>query len=180
MNSSAKSNALQSYQAILYNRALHPELFSLKSRDVIRQGDWELEAWVMEGAHVLRFEFGDHRSCELVTAQEDNLPASGVVSAYLCAGERDFEHRFKGDRVTYFNSVQTETLSENLYLGTLGEMTQHVAEHQTMSHRWQSDAGESLSMLDIQKYAKEVHVQAYHLLAAGGIVIRTQTIFEHA
>ena len=180
MNVPAKSNALQTYQAILYSRALHPELFPLKGRGVLRQGAWELEAWVMEGAHVLRFETGRHCSCELVTDQEDNLPATGVISAYLCAGERDFEHQFGPDGVTYFHSVQTETLSENLYLATYAEMDQHARDQRALTHRWTTDAGHSLTMLDIQKYAKEVHVQAYHLLAPGGVVIRTQTIFEHA
>ncbi len=36
-------NSLQSYQVILYHRALHPELFQLRGRKVVRHGDYELE-----------------------------------------------------------------------------------------------------------------------------------------
>lgn len=35
-------------------------------------------------------------------------------------------------------------------------------------------------MIDTQRYNREIHAQAYHLIAQGGVVIRTQTIFEHA
>ena len=35
-------------------------------------------------------------------------------------------------------------------------------------------------MLDMQRYHREVHVQSYHLVAQGGIVVRTQTIFEQS
>ena len=40
--------------------------------------------------------------------------------------------------------------------------------------------GRNLSMVDVQRLTKEVHAQSYHLIAATGLVIRTQTIFEHA
>jgi len=196
-----KTNALQAYQVVLYDRALHPELFALKGRRVARHGQWELEAWVMQGQHLLRFERGPICAAELVTDQEAGLPTSGAVAAFFCAGERDFEHAFKPGvtsspvivsstshqtptqcpkgGVLYMNTVQTETLSENLYAATCDEMTSHAAEHESLVHQWDEDAGRGMSILDIQRYASEVHVQAYHLLPSGGIVIRTQSIFEH-
>src|ERR1043165_3785276 len=117
-----KPNSLQSYQVVLYNRALHPELFTLKGRKVVRHGCYEFETWAMPGAHLLRFEKGGLCACELVSGDEAKLPQSGMVSAFLCAGERDFEHRFEKDRVVYMTTVQTETLSENLYIATFDEM----------------------------------------------------------
>ncbi len=38
----------------------------------------------------------------------------------------------------------------------------------------------NLSLLDIQRLKKEVHCHSYHLIASQGLVLRTQTIFEHA
>jgi hypothetical protein len=77
-------------------------------------------------------------------------------------------------------TVQTESLSENLYIATCEEMTGHSRENSSLVHTWDEESGRGMSIVDIQKYATEVHVQAYHLLPAGGIVIRTQSIFEHA
>lgn len=208
MNTPQKTNALQAYQVVLYDRALHPEWFGLKNRRVARHGNWELEAWVMQGQHLLRFERGPICASELVTDQESGLPTAGAVAAFLCAGERDFDHAFapgapsssgsmtgkipnltsviRGEPATcpkggvlYMTTVQTESLSENLYIATVEEMTAHVRENGSLLHAWNEDAGRGMTIVDIQKYATEVHVQAYHLLPAGGVVIRTQSIFEH-
>ncbi len=181
MNPPAKSNSLQSYQMVLYNRALHPELFQLKARKVVRHNGWELEAWIMPGQHVLRFEHGGLCAAELLTDQDRNLPATGVVSAFLAAGERDYEHAFAKDRVTYMTTVQTESLSENLYAATYKEMLAFARQGDCMTHAWSDEfGGRCLSMIDVQRYSREVHAQSYHLIACGGVVIRTQTIFEHA
>lgn len=203
MNTPQKTNALQAYQIILYDRALHPELFALKGRRVVRHESWELDAWVMQGQHVLRFESGSVCASELVTDQEAGLPTTGAVSAFLCAGERDFEYLFGSKRTKstlrrgakepaiggsgpngvassalYMTTVQTEALSENLYIATCDEMTAHAKEKDSLIHSWQEEAGAGMSILDIEKHSREVHIQAYHLLPTGGIVIRTQTIFE--
>ena len=36
------------------------------------------------------------------------------------------------------------------------------------------------TQVDIQRMARQVHVQTYHLVASASLVLRTQTIFEHA
>jgi hypothetical protein len=171
-------HSLQSYQMLLYGRALHPELFPLRKRKVVKHGEYELEVWAMDGAHLLRFEMRSLCACELLTAQEGRLPEAGVVSAFLAAGERDFEHRFAKERVTYMTTIQTETLSENLYIATFDEILDYARASDSLIHRWEDDAGKCLSVIDTQKMNGEVHVQCYHLVAQGGVVIRTQTIFE--
>lgn len=179
MNAPTKSNSLQTYQTILYGRALHPEFFPLKGRRVIRHGAYELEMWTMSGSHLIRFERAGLCASELVTDQDNNLPDAGVVTAFLCAGERDFEHRFAKDKVTYMTSVQTETLSENLYSATMEEMLDFAQECEGLLHKWDDDSGPCLTLLDSQVYTREIHVQAYHMVAHGGVVLRTQSIFEH-
>jgi hypothetical protein len=77
-------------------------------------------------------------------------------------------------------SVQTESLSESLYQATLEEMEAHADEEDSLVHRWEDAMGRCLSLVDVQRFNKEVHAQCYHLQASGGIVLRTQSIFEHA
>lgn len=178
MSLPTKPNNLQSYQAILYDRALHPELFPLRDRRVVAHDDYEAEAWIMAGAHLLRFEHKGLCACELVTDRETGLPENGVVTAFLCAGERDFEHSFKKDNVNYMTTVQTETLSENLYIATFDELHQYATEAHALIHQWQDECGRCLSIIDMQRYNGEIHAQSYHLMAQGGLVLRTQTIFE--
>lgn len=180
MTAPAKTTSLHTYQTILYDRALHPELFPLKGRRVVRHGAYEFEAWTMPGAHLLRFEHGPICTSELVTDREDNLPDTGVISALLCAGEHEFEHEFGSRGVRFMTSVQTESLSESLFQATFEELEAHALESDALVHHWADSTGACLSLVDVQRYNREVHAQCYHLQANGGIVLRTQTIFEHA
>ncbi len=178
METPARVNSLQTYQVVLYDRALHPEFFDLKSRRVEKRNGFEFEAWLMSGSHVLRFELGRACASELVTDQDRGLPDTGVVAAFLCAGERDYDHAFPSGRMNYITTVQTETLAENLYLSTHEELLAFGRESEAMIHEWADETGPCLSILDMQRLSREMHVQAYHLLANQGLVLRTQTIFE--
>lgn len=179
MNIPVKSPSLSSYQVLLYDRVLHPELFSLKDRRTIRHGQYELEAWLMPGSHLMRFEHGDLRASELVTDKDENLPELGVIATFLCAGEREYEHEFEDDGVKYMAMVQTETLNENLYLATYRELLELAHESDALLYEWDED-GPNMSVLAIQRLSTEIHAQSYHLRAQGGLILRTQTIFEHS
>lgn len=180
MNASTKANVLQSYQLVVYKRALHPELFQVKARKSMRVGSDEVECWLMPGSHLMRFQVGTFCVTELVTDQEDGLPTTGAVANFPCAGEKDFEHVFAETGVNYVTTVQTETLSEQLYATTYREIVDLANETDGLMYKWtQPDGGKCLSVLDVERYhPSEVHVQSYHLIAQGGIVLRTQTIFE--
>lgn len=175
----SKQSLLQAYQVVLYSKALHPELFPLRGRKVIAHGGYELEVWVLPGQHLLRFEYKGLCLTELVTDQDKSVPSQGIVSAFLCAAERDFEHAFPKEGVNYMTTVQTETLSENLYHSTYEELLDLARQSQALAHKWSDEGGKCLSLIDVQRMTKEVHVQTYHMIAQTGLVLRTQTIFEH-
>lgn len=231
------AQAQYTYQTFLYRKALHPELFALKARRTFAHNDYELEVWLTPGGHVARFRAGNFSCCELVTDCDDRLPVEGAVTGFPCTGEHEFEHRFAAERVNYITSVQTETLSENLYNATYEEMTEFAKEVKALVYAWTdvprlgngtanlagrangfatlpangsfhpaspSSNGHAngnghaaysgalsngraraargpgnLSLVDVQKLNREVHCQSYHLIAQIGLVLRTQTIFEH-
>lgn len=183
MNSStAKSVSLPNHHLILYKRALHPELFSLRARRTLHQGAYELEAWVMQGAHMIRFQHRAFAATELVTNQDDGLPTNGAVATFPCAGEKDYEHPFPEGGLRYLTTVQTETLPENLYNATYQEMLTLADETDALLHTWAmpeaQGGGKCLSMLELQRYNREIHAQSTHMQACQGFVLRTQTIFE--
>jgi hypothetical protein len=163
---------------ILYRRALHPELFRVKQRRTIEQGEYQFEAWLMAGSHLLRFEYAGGCGTELITDLEEGIPDRGVVAAIPCAGERDHEQLF-GERIRLVSTVQTESLPESLYAATYKELVAFGQENDAMVHTWtDEEGGKCASILDLQRYREEVHAQSYHLMAQGGLVLRTQSIFE--
>ncbi len=179
MNSATKTISLQAYRLLVYKRALHPELFPIKNRTTIAYGDYQFEGWIMPGAHLMRFVHEDACATELITADESTFPERGLVIELPCAGERDHEESF-GDHLKYVSTVQTEQLPESLYRDTYNELTEFAEETSAITHAWQDeDGGRCASILDVQRFRREVHAQTYHLIAQGGIVLRTQAIFEH-
>lgn len=178
MNPPIKSTSLQAYRLILYRRALHPELFRIKGRRTIAHNGYDFEAWVMPGSHLLRFQYGATCATELITEEDDGVPERGLLTALPCAGERDHDQEF-GDGINYVTTLQTEQLPENLYTATYAELIDFGRESNALVFEWNGeDGGRCGSVLDVQRYRREIHAQSYHMLSIGGVVLRSQTIFE--
>ncbi|HWB19092.1 MAG TPA: hypothetical protein VG711_02240 [Phycisphaerales bacterium] len=178
MNVASRTSSLQSYNLVLYRQALHPEFFPVAGRKRITHGGYEFEAWIWKGGHALRFEYRDSITVEVVSDASEKLPEKGRVTTIPCAGEKD--HDGGGtERINYMTSIQTETLSDHLYLGTYHELLEHAKNADALYVEWVDENNRpNLSMLEIQRYADQVHVQAYHCRSDCSLVLRTQTIFE--
>ncbi len=217
MNATTKVQSPAVHNLFLYRKALHPELFQMKARRAISHGTYDFEAWLMNGSHMLRFQHRAFCLSELLSEKDSGLPTAGAVASFPCLGEKDYEHPFAAEHVHYITTMQTETLSENLYRSTYQEMLAFASETNALVVKWidtpaaamsvgaggggvgthqhghnghsghpgshggggASHARKNLSILDIQRFSKEVHAQSYHLFASSGLVLRTQTIFEH-
>ncbi|MEM1210282.1 MAG: hypothetical protein AAGI54_13540 [Planctomycetota bacterium] len=170
----------QMFRLMVFGRVLHPELFELRDRRLDRHGDYEIETWITSSGHVVRFAAGGQTLTEVCLAECDHLPEAGLLHALPCLGEKDFEleEPFEG-KLNYVTSLQTENLSDNLYQATFREMQQFAEESGSLIAEGEPvDGLPTLSVVDTQKYRREFHVQGYHLQGAGGLVLRTQTMFE--
>ncbi len=178
METTRKSLNAQLFRLMLYNRALHPELFDLQARRSFRQDFYEVESWLFPGGHVVRFGAGLKTVTEVVIEAGDHLPENGLVYAMPCFGEKDHEQDVE-EKVNYVTTIQTEALTENLYNATYREMKDFADETGALMYEWvDDDKTPCMAMLDTQRYKREYHLQSYHLMGASGVVLRTQSIFE--
>jgi len=180
MSISHKSFNAQLFRLMVYRRVLHPELLKLQGRQLYRHGDgdYEAECWISPSGHAVRFQVNQEVVSEVVIEKGDHLPEHGLIHALPCMGEKDFELDNEGC-IGYVTTVQTESLSENLYLATFQEMRDFAVESRALFHEWKDDdAPASLSIIDCQKFKREFHVQSYHLIGPSTMVLRTQSIFE--
>jgi len=176
-----KASVMQTFRLMVYQRALHPELFDLQGRRMYRHGDYEAEIWVYPLGHVVRFQIDGQCLTETVIQEGDHLPEHGLVHALPCLGEKEFELQptDSTDSIGYVTTVQTEALTDNLYLTTYREMMDFAKENDALCHDWLDETGaDNLSVLDVQKFQKEFHFQSYHLINSCNMVLRTQSIFE--
>ena len=178
MSFQSKATTLQAYSMLLYRNALHPEFFGIEGRRRIEHGEYEFEAWIFRGGHALRFQHEEMCLTEIITDQLEQLPERGLLATFPCAGERDHETTF-GERMVYMTSMQTEILSDHLFLSTYNEMLEHGREFDGLMSVWSDQASKpNMSLLDMQRYSDQVHEQSYHLRNDCGLVLRTQTIFQ--
>ncbi len=195
-----KPSVLHAFQMALYDQEMPVDCIPSQGRRAIADKDYLLDASVMSGGHVLRFEVRDATVVEYVTEFDKLFPSAGLITSFSCPQERDYEHRFpvhsvipsqsdarslRGARpptapgtVLYMTSVQTETLPESLYTSTFRELVEFGRQTGALIHMWKDGTGDCLSMVDIQRCAGQAHAQTFHMLAQGGVVLRTQTIFE--
>ena len=173
-----KTSSLQNYHMLAFRKALHPEFFGIEGRQRVQHGEYETEAWIFRGGHSLRFTLNGFCMSEIVVEHIDQIPDRGLIAALPCAGERDFEEKV-ADNLVYMTTMQTETLSDHLYLGTYKEMMQHARENDSLFAAWTDAAGKpNLSLIDVQHFRSEVHVQGYHLRSDCGLVLRTQSLSQ--
>ena len=177
MSINSKSPIAQIPKLMLYKRPLHPELFTFNARRVDRHGDYEVETWLVKGGHVVRFVLDGQSLVEAVLEGNEHLPESNLAHALPCLGEKEYEFEGEG-KINYFTTLQTESLTENLYLATYREMRDFATEVGALQFEQETPAGPNLYVLDCQKYKNEFHVQGYHLTAGNGNVLRTQSVFE--
>ncbi len=178
MSSVSKYSSLQAYNMVLYRGALHPEFFAIESRKRIEHGDYEFEAWMFRGGHAARFEFAKSAVTEILTEEPERLPDRGLIATLPCAGERDHDEKI-AERIAFITSIQTETLSDHLYLSTYNELFEHGRNGDGLMSVWTDEQGKpNLSLIDLQRYADEVHIQSYHLRSDCGLVLRSQSIFQ--
>lgn len=174
----AKSAAALSYAMLLYRRAVHPEFFGIEARRKLEHGEYEFEGWIFKGGHCVRFQHGQTTFCEVVVDNPTNLPDRGLAGTLPCAGEHDHEEKIN-DEIGYLTTIQSETLSDHLYLGTYKEMLQHGRDSDSLMVAWTDPNGKpNLSLIDLQRFRNELHVQGYHLRAASGLVLRTQSMVQ--
>ncbi len=161
----------------LYRNAIHPEFFQIQGRRRLAQGEYEFEAWIWNGGHALRFEHDGMCVNEIVSDFADEIPERGLITTLPCAGEKDHESDI-AERLTFMTSIQTETLTDHLYLSTYEELLEHGRNSDGLMAFWKDGPKNNLSMIDFQRYREEVHVQAYHLRSDCGLVLRSQSIFQ--
>ena len=173
-----RASSLQNYHMLAFRKALHPEFFAIEGRRRVQHGDYETEAWIFKGGHSLRFTLNGFCMSEIVFEQIDQIPDRGLITALPCAGERDFEEKV-AENLVYMTTMQTETLSDHLYLGTYKEMMQHARENDSLFAAWTDNAGKpNLSLIDVQHFRSEVHIQGYQLRSDCGLVLRTQSMIQ--
>ncbi|MFT3786261.1 MAG: DUF2617 family protein [Tepidisphaeraceae bacterium] len=162
----------------LYQRLLHPELFSILAQEQVSRRAYDADIWLVEGGHVVTFTVGKHTLSEVIVNSNSPVTDRGLIQTIPCRGER--YHEMSQNGIKYMISTQEEQLSQPLYDATRNEIAAYAAKRELMTAETPatSDFGAALSVLDIERRSHELLVQSFHLFDDAQLVIKTQGIFE--
>ncbi len=180
MNAGSSIQQAVDLNLFLYDRPLHPELFRHYADFRVRQGDYQVDIWLVGLAHVVTVSRGGVALTELVAPESDVLPQRGILTHFRMKGERDLEKQTE-EGWNYMVSTQVEQMEDALYKSVHNDLLQHAMKRgcYVLFEQWADGSGlVPFSYIDHEARAYEFHLHAFHAFPAERTIVKTQTIFE--
>src|ERR1700730_7636205 len=76
---------------LLYQRALHPELFKILATEQVSRRAYDADIWLVEGGHVVSFTAGKNTLTEGIAPNHDPILERNVLQSIPCRGEKYHE-----------------------------------------------------------------------------------------
>jgi hypothetical protein len=163
----------------VFDRGLHPELFSHYADYRVRQSRYHVDIWIVGLSHVVTLTSGSRSVTELLARESDLLPSRGVLTRFRLKGERDHERKTP-DGWNYLISTQVETMDEALYKSVHHDLLRHTEKRGWFVSYDQFGDGPltPFSYIDHEARDREFHVHAFHAYPHERTLIKTQSIIE--
>src|SRR5437762_8079389 len=88
---------------LLYQRALHPELFKIHATEPVSRRVYEADIWLVEGGHVISLTAGKNTFSEVIVTSNDPLTDRGLLQSIPCRGEK-YHEMTAGSNIKYMIS----------------------------------------------------------------------------
>ena len=179
-----QKQTVESLRFLLYDRALHPELFDIHHDHRIVKGGYEAQIWVTGCTHVIGFYRDEVSLVEVAADRDTELPQRGLLLDMPFRGERDHERR-RADGINYLMSFQVEPMTPDVYVQTHHDLAKQGAKRGLFVPfpMWMTAGAPGLTpftYIDYQAKPNQLHVFAFHAFPADLTVVKTQSIFELA
>jgi len=164
----------------VFNRALHPELFTIYQNKRIRQRRYQADIWFTGLSHVVTFQVKDGVVTELTSVESELLPKNGLVSEFRFRGEQEMHETVEDVGVQYIMSSQVERMTGNLFAATHRDLVRHAEKRGILVpfNEWAGDGLEPFSFIDYEARDYELYIHAFHAFPDDLTVLKTQSIFE--
>ncbi len=165
---------------VLYNRALHPELFHIhKSRHLARAA-YQADIWVTGLSHVVTVQSAGRCVTEVTSDDIEVLPQNGLVTSFQFRGERDHLEKLD-DGMRYILSTQVERMSQNLFHASHRDLMRYASTRGmlvTFDDWAEGDNPVPFTFIAFEPRDRELHVQSFHAFPADYTIVKTQSIIE--
>ena len=163
----------------LYQRPLHPELFTIHAKRRLKTDFYETMIWATGGSHVVTVFVSDVCLSELISSPGQLLPKRGLIERFQFRGQRT--HKCTLNRgLSYMTDFQVEKMSANLYRQSHNDLERFARNRGIfVSFPELSAAGlEPFSYIDFEARRYELQIHAFHAFPDQLTIIKTQSLFD--
>ncbi len=163
----------------VYSRALHPELFSVRTERRIQTSEYEATVQICEAGHVLHFRQHQHTLYEIITAEQKLFPQHKRLLDRKIHGCRHAACQL-GNGVEYQVSFQLERLEPEVFDHAHEELLMDCRTAE-LAHAFPAGSRFSaspLSLLRVDADRRSLLVHAFHTFPESLAVVKTQSLIE--
>jgi len=165
----------------VFDRALHPEWFTVRVHERFELGAWEADVRIVEGGHAVVFGSQRGRLTEVLSGPEVPLPTSGLLLNSTIRHERTSVLR-PGGVAVYQVCLEVEHVDAEVFRHLCEEMTLDAGPGR-LAHSFRVAnrmAPRPLSHIRVERLAHGLSVHAFHSFPEDLAIFRSQSLFELA
>jgi hypothetical protein len=179
MESPQVNIAVEGLTFSLFQRPLHPELFSIYASRQLKTEKYEALVWITGCTHVASVFTGDLCLAEVVSVPGQLLPARGLIERFQFNGPKTHKCTLsKG--VSYMTDFQVEKLSPALYLQSHSDL-ERFARNRGVFVKFPDleTAGlQPFCYVDFEARPNELHIHTFSAYPDQVTIIKTQSLFD--
>ena len=165
---------------LVYERGLHPELFTVDARRARILGGLEVSMWLLQGGgHLVAVTGGGKTVSELACFPSKSLPDRGLIERLPCKGDKQYEKALSS-QFQYYLALNEEHVTDALFDNSVAELLRLAEEQGGLVSHKKNELGQTeyLSIVVAQLHRRAVHIEGFHLLGEARVLVRTQSIVE--
>lgn len=163
----------------LYNRTVHPELFSTAVTRDLSCDYFSAQVSICDAGHTVRFQWLGETVTEICTTSRLALPQNSRCLSRRLRGQRDASFKFSHG-LRYHSSVQLEKLDPEVFMN-LHEEISLDCDKAKIAHRFGSSnrlAPTPLSLVQTDLTKNSLLIHAFHTFPGDQAIVKTQSLFE--
>ena len=163
----------------LFEWSLHPDLFTIRRQDSIRQTDYSAKVGISDAGHVIEFRCGEMTLTEVLARRDQLLPERKLVLNRKLKGCRDETYELDSG-AKYHLSFQVERLPPDVFLNLHEELLQDCQRapigHSFVAANRLSPA--ALSFVQTDVWQRSLLIHAFHTFPEDCAIVKSQSLFE--
>jgi hypothetical protein len=163
----------------LYQRHLHPELFTIYARRLLKTHSYEATIWVTGCSHVVTVYAKDSSLSEVISTPGQLLPDRFLIDRFQFQGQRTHQCKLS-QGISYQTEFQVEKMSANLYKQSHTDIQKFARTRGVFvdfSH-FDTDGLNPFSYIDYEARKNELNIHTFHAYPDQMTIIKTLSLFE--